>query len=618
MDRTAGVPWEDTMTDGATTADTSTPAAAAKQADPGRTARGGVPTRASLRELLGLVLISDSDLTGFSLDHYAEKVHSGFTDGMDRKAKVNILLARASPTSILGNLRQRHRDDVAKHEHVLRDLPAIVETPARRAAVAAAAFALAAMALVLWMYWIPFIPPFAPGARGIVIAGRWVATRDGDTVCGNLRKLDPRRDVVCAPARFLWTGLETYLQRRAEDAGALVVATVQDDEMHLRPLGQLAHNPLFAAGVTVHLRTVHDLGNVTTLFRAMARAAAPETTADEANSIPCPDFGANALDEAGLLTLRLVPACEGVALGRAQYLGFCGPGPESDANEACALGRHLFAEAHPGDPETRDFLTRLRDRGPPRFREPAKLTLALSDCAQGRLDDAVRAVHELSEGASRCLDIQLAGIAACIAFKAASPLEDRLARLDEVRVGEDDARVCTGEQIGDALATRGYWRLQAKQWDKAAAAYTQAYPHKKDPLFPLSAAEALLELGEHPAEVQRLLDLGRQRKAELDALRATYGVAPSPRDRTVTVYAALLRWAVARQRPDVRAREDAGEELRRLYDGLPEHTPVIADRDADPGLRRLVCGELGPPCVYDALERDSPRALDEILRAAPP
>jgi hypothetical protein len=175
-------------------------------------------------------------------------------------------------------------------------------------------------------------------------------------------------------------------------------------------------------------------------------------------------------------------------------------------------------------------------------------------------------------------------------------LEPSLARLEETRVGEDDARACPGEQIGDALAQRGYWRLCRERWLDAAADYEQASRHREDPLFPLSEAEALLHLGGRPAEVRRLLALARARMA-------------APPDRSLRVYAALLRWAASRQQGDETERSNADGELRRLYDaGTP-----IAREDEDRALRRLVCGDVDAGCVYDALESDSPQALDRIL-----
>src|SRR5579871_4266952 len=95
------------------------------------------PTTASLRKVLDRVLISDSDLDAFCLDHFP-KIKRGFTNGMDRVAKVNRLLEGASATAILDCLRDGHAATLAACEQFLRyeeaapadpDPPAVLAPP---------------------------------------------------------------------------------------------------------------------------------------------------------------------------------------------------------------------------------------------------------------------------------------------------------------------------------------------------------------------------------------------------------------------------------------------------------------------------------------------------------
>ncbi len=77
------------------------------------------PTASSLRELLGAVLVADSDLEAFCSDHFGAEVKSRFSNGMDRVAKVTLLLERIDPAEILRRLREGHPHSVSSNQHLL-------------------------------------------------------------------------------------------------------------------------------------------------------------------------------------------------------------------------------------------------------------------------------------------------------------------------------------------------------------------------------------------------------------------------------------------------------------------------------------------------------------------
>jgi hypothetical protein len=85
------------------------------------------PTSASVRKLLERVLVTDSDLDAFALDHF-EAAHDLFTNGMDRVAKRNHLLKRGTPAGVLAALRSAHPEAVAAHEALLQWDPAVGPT----------------------------------------------------------------------------------------------------------------------------------------------------------------------------------------------------------------------------------------------------------------------------------------------------------------------------------------------------------------------------------------------------------------------------------------------------------------------------------------------------------
>ena len=81
--------------------------------------RDASPTRASLRALLGSVLVSDPDVTAFCLDHFPA-VHQRFAVGMDRVTKYNKLLEEETSLTILERLGRTHPDKVKKNLDLLK------------------------------------------------------------------------------------------------------------------------------------------------------------------------------------------------------------------------------------------------------------------------------------------------------------------------------------------------------------------------------------------------------------------------------------------------------------------------------------------------------------------
>jgi hypothetical protein len=565
------------------------------------------PTRVELRKLVMAALRSDTELSAFTLDRFQDTVHFRFTNGMDRVAKVTLLLQHADPRKL--------------HAELLRVpwfgyVPRPWRVPIRWAA---AVLAVAAVLGVGYRYRIPSAGDLAEAADGIAIVGEWVATPRGDGVCTALKKIDPDRGVACVRGRFIAGAAETLLQGRARDAGALVVATVEGDRMRLRALGQLGRKgSLFDQDFKVDLHVVEDLGRVAVLLEALARAAAPRPSAGKATRIPCAHFGTRPLDQVGLLSLLVVPACEGERLEKSQYLGRCGNGPEGDADAWCALRRYLFGRDHRGQ-EALDALQEVRA---PVLRRAANLALAREHCRQRDLNvnAAEKDLAELLEDASRCEGIRLAGLAACIVTKApGNQVAPWVAELERTTVGADDARACPAEQIGESLATRAYWRRQRKQWLVAAADDEEAFRYKEDPSYLLGAAEGLLHLGDQATQVKALVERARPLIEQIEAQPKEYAMvdgdavpAQVARAHKLRVRAALLRWRASRQQADTKERADADRELGTLYDGLDGKAAPIGPGDEDPDLEALVCGD-AKPCVYENLKERAPEALNKTL-----
>lgn len=77
------------------------------------------PTKGSLRKLLEITLIDDTDVNTFCIDYFP-KVKRQFSNNMDRQTKFSILLSDANPSDILLVLKESFKEKVAKHQHVLR------------------------------------------------------------------------------------------------------------------------------------------------------------------------------------------------------------------------------------------------------------------------------------------------------------------------------------------------------------------------------------------------------------------------------------------------------------------------------------------------------------------
>ena len=70
------------------------------------------PPRAVLRRLVQALLKSDEDLDAFCMDYF-QVVHDRFALGMDRLAKINLLLKLASPNAVLTRLQTIHQNDLS-------------------------------------------------------------------------------------------------------------------------------------------------------------------------------------------------------------------------------------------------------------------------------------------------------------------------------------------------------------------------------------------------------------------------------------------------------------------------------------------------------------------------
>jgi len=73
---------------------------------PAEPSRESVPTRAELRRLLDALLPGDGELNGFVYECYPE-VLARYQPGLDRGAKLDLLLERASPSELAHRLRER-------------------------------------------------------------------------------------------------------------------------------------------------------------------------------------------------------------------------------------------------------------------------------------------------------------------------------------------------------------------------------------------------------------------------------------------------------------------------------------------------------------------------------
>lgn len=78
-----------------------------------------MPSTASVRTLLEEVLITDTDLNAFCIDYFSE-IHREFSEGMQRTAKLNLLLGYVPAGEIFARPKERYPDAV---DHCLRHLP---------------------------------------------------------------------------------------------------------------------------------------------------------------------------------------------------------------------------------------------------------------------------------------------------------------------------------------------------------------------------------------------------------------------------------------------------------------------------------------------------------------
>lgn len=78
------------------------------------------PTRESLRLVLRRLLHTDAELDRFCIDHFKENVFDRFTGGMDRTARVNLLLSCVEPEILLARLHEALPQEFAECQHLIR------------------------------------------------------------------------------------------------------------------------------------------------------------------------------------------------------------------------------------------------------------------------------------------------------------------------------------------------------------------------------------------------------------------------------------------------------------------------------------------------------------------
>lgn len=79
-----------------------------------------LPTRASVRRLMGAVLVSQVDVETFCSDHFFAVKRQYFQPQMDRLRMETILLDYVSPAEVLGRLTEDYPEAVRQHAHLLR------------------------------------------------------------------------------------------------------------------------------------------------------------------------------------------------------------------------------------------------------------------------------------------------------------------------------------------------------------------------------------------------------------------------------------------------------------------------------------------------------------------
>ena len=78
-----------------------------------------VPTKASLRKLLAKVLPARGQLEALCIDYFSD-VANRLEGAISRDDKENLLLQMREPAEILEKLREKHPEETAKHEHLLK------------------------------------------------------------------------------------------------------------------------------------------------------------------------------------------------------------------------------------------------------------------------------------------------------------------------------------------------------------------------------------------------------------------------------------------------------------------------------------------------------------------
>src|SRR5262249_13076562 len=136
------------------------------------------------------------------------------------------------------------------------------------------------------------------------------------------------------------------------------------------------------------------------------------------DEVPCPPMDNAPLDRLTLLTQLFVPSCARQTIAPQRLLEVCdtpAPNPED-----CALARSIYVARCPLCPDARAALTWLKEQAHPRFRPMAAVQLARMDCEAARLPEASAALRALAEGPSACVEIEAAGVAACVVSAAGS------------------------------------------------------------------------------------------------------------------------------------------------------------------------------------------------------
>lgn len=81
-------------------------------------ASSSIPTTAALRKLLDAILRTSSDLDAFCVDHFPA-VFRRFAEGMDRVARMNLLLIHGESDEIVARLRSDYAEAYERHKHLL-------------------------------------------------------------------------------------------------------------------------------------------------------------------------------------------------------------------------------------------------------------------------------------------------------------------------------------------------------------------------------------------------------------------------------------------------------------------------------------------------------------------